>query len=273
MEELPIFDTHCHLADKKYEGQDIKEIIKEAKNVGVKYILNVGYDKESNKKLIEHLKEFSNLFAALGLHPNDAKNDLVEENLKWIESQLNNKKVIAIGEIGLDYYYDSADNENVTIQKIWFKKQLTLAKKYNLPVLLHIRNKIGTQDAFNDAYQILKQAKVTKGVLHCFTGTWEIAQKFMNLGEFYISFAGNINYVNKQWKERWQELIEKMPLDRIVVETDAPYLSPIPWQKEKNYPKNIIYTLKKIAEVKKTEVSKIQKAAYHNTFRKLFNLT
>ncbi|RHZ35397.1 TatD family hydrolase [endosymbiont GvMRE of Glomus versiforme] len=261
-----IFDTHCHLADEKYRGQDIKKIIQEAKEAGVKYILNTGQDMLTNLLLLTQLKEFSNLYGALGLHPN-SEEDLKEKNLQWIEDKLTNKKIIAIGEIGLDYYRTFTPQET---QKYWFKKQLELAKKYNLPVLLHIRGKEGDKKeyikAFWDTYEIVKEVKIKKGILHCFTGDWEIAQKFIDLG-FYVSFAGNITYRNAKWKEKWGEALEKMPLERIVIETDAPYLIPEPLRGKQpnNYPLNIIHTLKKIAEIRKIELEKIASKIYSNT--------
>jgi len=262
MNKLTIFDTHCHLADKEYsqQSQSIKEIIQQAEKVGVKHILNVGYDKESNQRVIEQLEQFPNLYGALGLHPN-SNEDLSEENLQWIENQLINKRIIAIGEIGLDYYRTFTEIEK---QKHWFKKQLELARKCNLPVLLHIR------EAFDDAYEIVKETGNTKGILHCFTGTWETAQKFIDLG-FYISFAGNITYKNAKWQERWGKVIEKVPLERIVIETDAPYLSPEQKKKKINYPQNIIYTLKKIAEIKKVNMEEAEETIYFNTL-KLFEI-
>lgn len=254
MNKFTIFDTHCHLADENYEDQNIKKIIQTAEESGVKFILNVGYDKKSNQKIIEQLTEFPNLFGAVGLHPN-SNEDLAEENLKWIENQLTNQKIIAIGEIGLDYYRNFTESEK---QKYWFGRQLELAKKYGLPVLLHIR------EAFADAYQIVREKQIKKGILHCFTGSWEIAEKFLQLG-FYISFAGNITYKNAKWQERWGEVIEKTPLERIVIETDAPYLSPEPLRGQTNYPQNIIHTLTKIAAVKGVKLEQAAQRIYFNT--------
>jgi TatD DNase family protein len=261
MNELSIFDTHCHLADEKYKESNVSEIIQGAEKSGVKYILNVGYNMRSNYLVLEQLKQFTNLFGAVGLHPNDGKAEFNEENLNWIEKQLSNKKIIAIGEIGLDYYREFNSKET---QKYWFKKQLELAKKHNLPVCLHIR------EAFTDAYEIVKEVGSNKGVLHCFTGNWETAEKFINLG-FYISFAGNITYQNGKWRERWSKTIEKIPLQKIVIETDAPYLSPVPQRGKINYPQNIVYTLKKLAEIKKMKIEKIAEDIYSNTLR-LFEL-
>lgn len=274
MNNLPIFDTHCHLADKKYREQSksTKEIIQEAEKFGVKYILNTGQDMLTNRLLLKQLEEFPNLFGALGLHPN-SNEDLKEENLKWIEQKLlTNKRIIAIGEIGLDYYRTFTEIEK---QKYWFKKQLDLAQKYNLPVLLHIRGKEDENkfiEVFNDAYEIVKQTGVKKGVLHCFAGTWEIAQKFIDLG-FYISFAGNITYKNAKGRDKWGEVLEKIPLEKLVIETDAPYLIPEPLRGKQtsNYPQNIIYTLKKVAEIKKMDWEELAKIIYSNTL-KLFNL-
>ena len=271
MNKLTIFDTHCHLADQKFQEQNksTEEIIQEAEKVGVKYILNTGQDMPTNRLLIKQLNDFpNNLFGALGLHPN-SNEDLKEENLKWIEQQLTNKRIIAIGEIGLDYYRIFTDIET---QKYWFTKQLELAKKYDLPVLLHIRGEEAEKkfmEAFNDAYQIVEKSGIKKGILHCFTGTWGIAQKFIELG-FYISFAGNITYKNAKWKDKWGEALEKTPLEKMVVETDAPYLSPGTLRgKGSNYPQNIIYTLKKIAEIRKIDWEKVAAQTSHNALRML----
>lgn len=272
MDKITIFDTHCHLADQKYQEQNknTEEIIQEAEKVGVKYILNTGQDMPTNQLLLKQLKDFSNLFGSLGLHPN-SEEDLKEENLKWIEQQLTNQRIIAIGEIGLDYYRTFTEIEK---QKKWFKKQLELAKKYDLPVLLHIRNNEDENnflDAFTEAYKIVKEMGIKRGILHCFTGSWEVAEKFLNLG-FYVSFAGNITYKNAKWKSKWGEALEKIPLERIVVETDAPYLAPEPWRGKINYPQHINYTLAKIAEIKKKDIPETAKILFSNTLQ-LFKIS
>ncbi|WNE40967.1 MAG: putative metal-dependent hydrolase YjjV [Mycoplasmataceae bacterium] len=236
------------------------KIIEDAKEVGVERILNMGQDFPTNHLLIKQLDEFPSLYGALGLHPN-SNEDLNEENFQWIEKQLSNKKIIAIGEIGLDYYQTFTD---FVKQKYWFKKQLELAKKYDLPVCLHIRSEEGKNNAFNDSYELIRELGIKKGVLHCFSGNQEIAKKFIDLG-FYISFAGNITYKNAKWQERWGEVIEKIPLERIVIETDSPYLPPEPLRGQINYPCNIIHTLKKIAEIKKISVKIIGEKIYFNS--------
>lgn len=271
-----IFDTHCHLADVKYNEQtkSTEEVIQEAKKAGVKCILNTGQDMPTNQLLLRQLNDFPNLFGALGLHPN-SNEDLKEENLKWIEQQLlTNKRIIAIGEIGLDYYRTFTDIDK---QKYWFTRQLELAKKIgtirkcDLPVLLHIRGEEDEKNflnAFNDAYEIVKEVEIKKGILHCFTGNWEMAQKFINLG-FYVSFAGNITYKNAKWKDKWEKALEKIPLEKIVIETDAPYLTPEPLRGKQthNYPQNIIYTLKKVAEIRRIEIEEAAEKIYSNTLK------
>ncbi|WNE40282.1 MAG: putative metal-dependent hydrolase YjjV [Mycoplasmataceae bacterium] len=268
MNKILIFDTHCHLADEKYNEQKklTKEIIQDAQELGIEHILNMGQDFSTNHLLMKQLDEFPSLYGALGLHPN-SNEDLNEENLQWIEKQLSNKKIIAIGEIGLDYYQTFTEIEK---QKYWLKKQLELAKKCDLPVCLHIRSNEEKNNAFDDVYEILQEMGVKKGVLHCFTGNWQTAQKFIDWG-FYISFAGNITYKNAKWQERWKEVIEKIAIERMVVETDAPYLSPEPLRGKINYPQNIIHTLRKLAEIKKMNTEEIGKVIYSNTLQ-LFNL-
>lgn len=255
-----IFDTHCHLADEKYEKESKEEIIKRAKKKGIKYILNVGEGIKTNEIILKQIKKYDCLFGAFGIHPNNNE-DLNENNLRWIEENIKNDKIIAVGEIGLDYYRKFTDKEK---QKIWFEKQLLLAKKFNLPVLLHIRN------AFEDSYKIIEKNSIKKGLLHCFTGNLETLKKFLEMG-FYISFSGNITYGNLEKRKEIIEIINFMPLDKILIETDSPYLSPEPFRGKKNYPENIIYTLKEISIIKKISIKKISIMIFANSL-KLFKL-
>ena len=161
MSKLILFDTHCHLADQDYHQDSLKKIISQARDNQTKFILNVGYDELTNHKLVEQIKDDDYLFGALGIHPNNAR-ELTNESLNWIEQQIKtNPKIVSIGEIGLDYYREYSSREE---QFFCFKSQLQLAKKYQLPVLLHLR------DSFDDAYNILKELEVNQGILHCFTG-------------------------------------------------------------------------------------------------------
>lgn len=248
-----IFDTHCHLMSKHYVEDEVSKLLKDAYLAGVGSILNVGFNLKTSQDAVSHVSEFENdqkipkLYAAVGIHPtevaefeNDQKNNVMLELKKLIQTG----KVIAVGEIGLDYFHKFTTPEK---QKKWFIEQLKLAKEHQLPVLLHIR------DAFEDAFQIIKSHNITRGVLHCFTGTKEIADKFIKQG-FYISFAGNLTYKNAT---NLQSVVKTIPMNRILVETDAPYLTPEPKRGKKpkqgltiNNPENIIFTVKKIAELK-----------------------
>lgn len=267
-----IFDTHVHLMSNHYDEEDIINILNNAFFAGVGSILNVGYDLETSNRAVSQVYQFSadknipKIYAAVGIHPTEVEScnkKVIKELVRLIQTG----DVIAIGEIGLDYFHKNADIE---IQKKWFIEQLKLAKKFNLPVLLHIRN------AFDDAYEIVKEQGITKGVLHCFTGTNEIAQKFLKLG-FYVSFAGNVTYKNAQ---DLQKIVPNIPNNRILVETDAPYLTPEPLRGKKphkisgltvNYPVNIVFTVRKIADLKALPEQNVRKITNENAIT-LFNL-
>ncbi|MDQ7982981.1 MAG: TatD family hydrolase [Spiroplasma sp.] len=266
-----IFDTHCHLMSKHYQNEDLNNLLNNAFVAGVGNILSVGYNLETSNQAVSQAYQYANdsntpkVFAAVGVHPTEVHNindKVMTQLIKFIQTG----KVIAIGEIGLDYFHKDTAPE---LQKKWFIEQLKLAKKYNLPVLLHIRN------AFEDAYKIVKEQGITKGVLHCFTGTSDIAKKFLKLG-FYVSFAGNLTYKNAR---DLQAVVKDVPNNRILVETDAPYLTPEPLRGKKpnkygltiNFPVNIIFTVRKIAELKMLPEQNVRKMVNENAIT-LFNL-
>lgn len=266
-----IFDTHCHLMSEHYVEDEVLKLLKDAYLAGVGSILNVGFTLKSSKAAVSQVSEFENdekipqLYAAVGIHPTEVaefenfqKNEVMIELKKLIQTG----KVLAVGEIGLDYFHKFT---SVKKQKKWFIEQLRLAKEHQLPVLLHIRN------AFEDALQIIKDENITCGVLHCFTGTKEVADKFIKQG-FYISFAGNVTYKNAV---TLQEVAKTIPMNRILVETDAPYLTPEPKRGRNhkqgltvNNPENIIFTVKKIAELKNItkQVDSVIKTTRENAF-------
>ena len=252
--KLLFFDTHCHLSNEDFDKFDLKEIIENAKKNQIAFILNVGYDIETNNKLIYQSKENKGfLFSSIGIHPNSDK-DLNDESIVWIENKIIEEEIFAIGEIGLDYY---RQNTSILKQKKFFKKQLLLAKKYNLPVLLHIR------DSFDDAYQIIKENKICKGVIHCFSGDFEIAKKFIDLG-FYISFSGTLTFPKS---DEIQEAAKLIPLDKILVETDSPYLSPSPLRGRMNYPWNVKIVVEKIASLKNISFDDASYIIFSNTLK------
>lgn len=258
---LKLFDTHCHLASKDYNDDKVKEIIKISKRRGVRGIINVGYDMFTNERLIEQSKSNPNFsFPAIGIHPNSDP-ELNDQNLEWIESKVRSEKIIAIGEIGLDYYRKFTE---ITKQKEFFKKQLLIARKWNLPVLLHIRN------AFEDAIEILEKISLNwKGIVHCFIGSCAIAEKFLSLG-FHISFSGVITFPSKTSNSEVSNLVSKIPLNKIVAETDSPYLSPVPLRGRTNFPWNIHYTICKISSLRKISVEKTANAIFENSLDLFF---
>ncbi len=252
-----IFDTHCHLMSHEYENEETSAIIADAKISSVSWLNNVGYDLDSSQAAVRHAMQYDNVFATIGFHPTDVAKYRFSD-LEKLDQLLNSDKVISVGEIGLDYFHKTVSPD---LQKHWFIKQIELAKQHNLPIAIHCR------DAYQDCYEILKEQKITQGLMHCYNGTIQMAQKFLDLG-FYLSFAGNITFKNA---EQLREVAKMVPLNKILVETDAPYLTPDPYRGKKNYPKFIMYTVKKLAELKNMPVEEMIRITNKNA-RKLFNL-
>lgn len=215
-----LIDTHLHLIGYDY---DIEEIIKKAKDNDVKKLIVSGADIEDNFLNIETLSQYDNIYFTCGYHP-ELADKVTDKDLEKLEKLLSNSKVLAVGEIGLDYYY-SKDNKDK--QQELFRKQLDLAKKHNLPVVIH------TRDAFIDTYNILKEYDL-KGVIHCFSGSYETAKMYTELG-FLLGIGGVVTFKNSNLKE----VVKKIGIENIVLETDSPFLSP--YRGEKNEPSNIKY--------------------------------
>ena len=252
-----IFDTHVHLNDKAY-ADNLDEYIKSAENAGVSAFLCVGYDIESSKKAIEIAHKYSNVYAAIGMHPTellDTSIDYVGEIEKMIDD-----RVVAIGEIGLDYHWDNVDRE---VQKEYFEKFIRLAYKYKRPISLHVR------DALEDCYNVLEKNKdyLTKGVMHCYSGSAEMMSKFINLG-MYIALGGTVTFLNAK---KVHEVAAKVPLEKLVVETDAPYLAPHPFRGQMNKPEYITKVVEKIGAIRDLNTFLIEKITFENA-TKLFNI-
>lgn len=249
-----MIDIHCHLESKEYSNID--EIINECKNRKVEKIIASGYDLASSKEVIELTKRFENVYATIGLLP-----DVIyehNEDVKELEKLIENKKVIGIGEIGLDYYWHKDKKEE---QKQLFIKQIILANKYDLPIVIHCR------DAINDCYEILKEYKPKRGVMHCYSGSLEMARKFVDLG-IYISIGGVSTFKNAK---NIVEVIKEIPLEYIVLETDSPYLTPEPYRGKKNYPYYIPIIADKIAHIKNIDIKDVEYITNVNSCR-LFDL-
>ncbi|QBQ08220.1 Mg-dependent DNase [Spiroplasma gladiatoris] len=239
-----IFDTHTHFNDPKYKelGITTEEIIKEAKLVGVDRFCCVGYDVPSSKQAAKYALKYDEVYGAVGIHPNEA-HAINQSDLEEIEVLAHANKIVAIGEIGLDYYYT---RDYVEIQKEVLKKQIKIALENNLTVMMHIRDEDGKVDAYNDALEILVKMKVKNVIIHCFTRGYELAKKFVDKG-YYISIPGVITF---KGAEELQDAVKKLSLNNIVVETDAPYLTPVPNRGKVNTSKEIIYTVNEIAKIK-----------------------
>lgn len=248
-----MIDTHAHTYFSEDENTD--EILDACNKKGIVVILN-GVDKESNLEVLELSKKYNNVYAAIGYeHSNACKYN--DDDLRLLENQIKNNKVIAIGEIGLDYYWTKENKEE---QKELFIKQLNLAEKYNLPVIIHSR------DAVQDVYNILKERNL-KGSIHCYSGSVEMAKEFIKLG-FYIGIDGPITFKNNK-KQR--DLVKNIDINYILVETDSPYLSPEPNRGKKNSPLYLKYIIESIAKELGREYLEIEKITTKNAVR-LFDL-
>lgn len=249
-----IFDTHAHLDSEQFE-EDFDVIIQNIINKKISLIVNPGCDIPTSKKSVELSEKYDFIYSAVGFHPHEAKY-MDQDAIKEIENlAILNNKVVAIGEIGLDYYYDFSPRY---IQEDVFAEQMELANKLNLPFIIHSR------DASNDTYEMLKKYKNNVDcVLHCYSQSKEMAKLYLDLG-CYLSFAGPVTFKKST---NLQEVAKYTPLDRIFIETDSPYLSPEPKRGKKNEPSNVIYTGKKIAELKEISEEQLFKSTYYNAVR------
>ena len=245
-----IIDTHCHLSKKDYNNLD--EVIKNIDGI----IIISGCDDETNREVIEIVNKYETVYGTLGIHPEEI-DKLTDNSFEFIERNLNNPKIVAIGEIGLDYYWNK---ENKQEQQKVFRKQLEIAKNYNLPVVVHSR------DAIEDTYNILKDYKL-KGDIHCFGSSLEMANKFIKLG-YKIGIGGVLTFKNSL---KLKEVVKNISLDSILLETDSPYLSPEPFRGKKNEPKNVEYVAKKIAELKNISFEEVVDITTSNA-KSLFDL-
>lgn len=241
-----IIDTHCHIY--KSEMENAEEVIREAADNDIILILN-GTDPKSNEEVLELSSKYENVYAALGYFYTFA-DDIKDEDISLLDNQLGNDKVVAVGEIGLDYY---KGKENKDKQIELFEKMLDLAEKHNLPVIVHSRK------AMQDTYDTLKKHNVV-GSLHSYSGSAEMAEEYIKLG-FYIGIGGTITHKNNK---KIRKMLSKIGINHIVVETDSPYLSPEEKRGEENTPLNIRYTISKIAEELDMEEAKVIKITTEN---------
>jgi TatD DNase family protein len=247
-----IFESHAHYDDKKFsKDRDILLTSMKAANVGC--IINVGADLKTTKKSIELSQQYDFIYAAIGVHPSEIS-CLSEEGIEWLRAQAAIKKVVAIGEIGLDYYWEK-DPSGQQEQVLWFKRLLQLAKEVDLPVIIHSR------EAAEDTMTIMKEnAAELRGIIHCFSYSLEMAMEYVKMG-YYIGIGGVITFQNAK---KLKEVVAAIPIEHIVVETDCPYLSPEPYRGQRNSSLYLPYIIEKIAEIKGMTPKEVEDITYNN---------
>lgn len=254
---MKLFDSHCHLNDEKF-NEDREELILKLNNEGVEKLVTAGYSLESSKESINLANRYNFIYATIGISPNDIPdniNGIKEEIDQLNELYRTSEKIVAVGEIGLDYHWNT---ENKDLQRYAFIEQIKLANKLELPIQIH------TRDAVMDTIDILKTNDVKcGGIFHCCPFNRELVKEGLKLG-FYISFAGPTTFKNSK---NASEIINMVPDDRLLVETDSPYLSPEPYRGKRNDPRKVQYILMKIAEVKGRIFEEVQNMAYENAKR------
>ncbi|MBM4158894.1 MAG: TatD family deoxyribonuclease [Ignavibacteria bacterium] len=246
-----MIDTHCHLYYKDFKD-DIEEVIDRALNAGIEKMIIPSVDSETIEQSLKISEKFNSIYIAIGFHPSDIKNLNISE-INILEQYINYDKVVAIGEIGLDYYWDSSYSEK---QKEFFKIQLDTAVKHDLPVIIHTRKSI------SDAFRILsgKEYKDLKAQFHCFSGDTNDLQTILSNKNFFISFCGNLTYKNF----RQATLIPGIPVNKLLTETDSPFLPPAPFFRKRNEPSYLTYTAKRLSEILSLEYSEFEKTTTQN---------
>ena len=249
-----LIDSHAHLEMSDFR-RDLEEVIQRARESGVEYIFTVGTEKKDWKRAIEIAQSHPFIYAILGVHPHNAK-EIDDQTYGALKVLCQNEKVRAFGEIGLDFYRNLSPRE---IQLNRFREQIALARELELPIVVHDR------EAHQETLEVLKseKAEALGGIIHCFSGDYEMAREFMDMG-FYISVPGSITYKNA---EPFREIVKKLPLESLLVETDAPFLTPIPFRGKRNEPGYVRYTAEKVAEIKKVSIDKVAEVTTENALR------
>ena len=248
---MELFDSHAHLCDEAFD-EDREEIIQKCFESDVKFITEIGYSEQTSRKAVELANRYETIFAVVGAHPDECNKDI---DLSYIKEVAQNKKVVAIGEIGLDYHYDNLNKEN---QKKYFIEQIKIANELKLPVSIHSR------DADMDMLEILKQNKINAGfIMHCFSSSVEVAKEIIKL-DGYISISGTVTFKNAK---NVVEVVKIVPENRLLIETDCPYLAPQPYRGKRNDSSYVVETAKKIAEIREKTLEKIAEITKTNAMR------
>ena len=249
-----LIDSHAHLEMPEFK-KDLEAVIQRAKESGVEYVFTVGTEKEDWKRAIEIAESHPSIFAILGVHPHNAK-EIDDQTYPMLRELCRNEKVKAYGEIGLDFFRNLSPHD---LQLKRFREQIGLAKELGLPVVIHDR------EAHQETLEILKSegAKDCGGIIHCFSGDYEMAKACMNMG-FYISIPGSVTFKNA---ESFREVVKRIPLESLLIETDAPFLTPVPFRGKRNEPSYVRYTAQRVAEVKDISFEKVAEVTTENALR------
>ncbi len=247
-----IFETHAHY-DADWFDEDRDELLQSMPEAGIGYIVNVSSNLDSLDRTVELTQKYDFIYGSAGIHPTDSV-DLTEDNFYRIEETANKPKIVAIGEIGLDYYWKKPDNET---QKKWFIRQLELARKMDMPVIIHSR------DASQDTLDIMREYQDLDGVIHCFSGSLETAREYVKMG-FFIGVGGVVTFKNGR---KMKEVVEGIPMESIVLETDCPYLAPVPHRGKRNSSTYIPLIAEEIAKIKNMTAEEVIQITYNNAKR------
>ena len=275
-----LFDSHAHLNNEGMSDKDLQTMVRQIEDSDLDYVMDIGFDPASSARAVEHANTYPWCYAAVGCHPHDAK-IMNEDELLRIRIMADEKKVVAIGEIGLDFHYDYSERD---VQRQWFRRQIRLANKLRMPICIHSR------EADQEVMDILKEEGAfdkerknwfskrpdsigfcgrsidtgdARVLLHCYSGSAELAKQYVKLGAT-ISIAGPVTYKNNR---KTVEVVEKIPLDFLLVETDSPYLSPVPMRGKPNTPPNVEHTCRKVAEIKRISYEEAAEATKSNAMR------
>ncbi|KFZ26954.1 MAG: putative deoxyribonuclease YcfH [Candidatus Izimaplasma bacterium HR2] len=251
-----LVDTHVHLNSKKYKD-NLPQVISRAHEAGVELMIVVGFDHETNLRAIELAEKYPFIYATVGYHPTDARH-VKPRDYEILSKQLKHEKVVGIGECGLDFYWDK---EYVDKQIEVFRKQIELSIEFDKPLIIHMR------DASEATYNVLSEYKNLKGIMHCYSGSPEMAKEFLKLG-FHISLGGPVTFLNGRVPK---EVAKIVPIDKLLIETDAPYLSPHPFRGKTNEPARVKLVAEEIARLRDVSYTSIAKTTANNAY-KLFNI-
>ncbi len=253
---MRIFDTHAHYDDEAFD-EDREQLLPRIHGEGIEYIVNVGASLDTTKTTLELAAKYDYIYASVGVHPSDIK-DLDEDSFSWLAGQTKAPKVVAVGEIGLDYYWDKEPDVQEN-QRYWFRRQLIMARTAGLPVIIHSR------EAAKDTFDIMKEMKAEEigGVVHCYSYSPEMAVEYVKAG-FFIGVGGVVTFPKAK---KLKETVAAIPIENIVTETDCPYLAPVPYRGKRNSSDNLKYVIAEIAAIKGISEEEASAVTFENALR------